>query len=259
MSTKIAKFREELETAYDFDPQDPMLGIRAEELSGTEISRRTVLKLLAASGLIGYLPRLLKPVPAIAQGSGGELIVGWSTDKFDNLDPAFINKAIEFQVASNIFNGLTHIDHDLIPRGDLAESWEVSSDGLQWIFHLRRGVKFHNGTTFDADDVLFTYNRTLDPAVGSLHKGVLDPIKQLEKLDQYTVRFTLKQPSASFLMKVLERSSGRAMTIVNQEAIEKLGKGYNITPIGTGAFRVVEHKQGDRLILERFADYFVEG
>jgi ABC-type transport system substrate-binding protein len=259
MSNASEKFDEELQAAFDFDPADPMLGLRAEELHSAQITRRTALKLLAATGLLLKFPQLVGPHQALAQGKGGELIVGWNTDKFDNLDPAFMNKAIEFQVGSNIFNGLTHIDKDLVPRGDLAESWEVSPDGLQWTFRLRRGVKFHNGTAFDADDVLFTYNRTLDPAVASIHKGVLEPVQQVEKLDTHTVRFLLKRPSAAFLMKILERSSGRAMTIVNQEAITTLGKDYNITPIGTGAFRVAEHKPGDRLVLERFADYFVQG
>lgn len=252
---------EDLKWALDFDPRDPRLGLSWEDLSSDRITRRETLRLLIAAGAVQYLAPLLNPTPALAQGRpGGELTAAWDVRDFTNLDPAFINMAVQFQVTSNILGGLTHIDASLIPRPDLAESWEVTPDGLTWTFRLRRGVRWHNGDRFTADDVLFTFHRTRDPATGSIHRSVLDPIERLEKLDDFTVRFHMKEPRASFLMKTTERSSGRALTIVNRRAIAELGRdGHNRRPVGTGPFRIVEHRFGERLSLEKFPDYYVSG
>ena len=82
-------------------------------------------------------------------------------------------------------------------------------------------------------------------------------VKSLEKLSDFEVKFTLKQPQASFLTKALERASGRAMTIVSRGAIEKLGLAqYGLTPVGTGAYKVTEHELGGPVVLEKFENYF---
>lgn len=226
------------------------------------MSRRTALRLMAATGTWGVTHALaLGPRRAFAQRRGSEeLVAGWNLDQIEQLDPAFITGTENMQVATNIFSGLIYADHDLAPRGDLAESWEVAKGGQEWTFQLRQGVKFHDGSPFTADDVLFTYNRTNDPNVGSTHRQQLSEIEKVEKLGDYQVRFTLKSPSAAFLMAALSRFPGRAMAIVSRTALEKMGKQqYGVTPVGTGPFRVVEHQVGTKLVLERFDDYFLEG
>jgi ABC-type transport system substrate-binding protein len=254
-------WREDLAWAVDFDPKDPRLGMNWEDLSSHRISRRTMMRLVIATGAVGYLAPLLRPAPALAQGApGGELKAAWGVREFTNLDPSYINQVVQFQVTSNVLGGLTHIDAGLIPRSDLAESWEVSSDGLTWTFRLRRNVRWHNGDRFTADDVLFTFNRTRDPATGSLHRSILDPVDRLVKVDDFTVRVFMKEPRASFLIKTTERSSGRALTIVNRRAIAEMGReGYTRRPIGTGPFRITEHRLGERIVLEKFSDYYVSG
>ena len=161
-----------------------------------------------------------------------------------------------FQVSSNVLSGLTHIDADLVSRGDLAESWEVFSGGTEYVFKLRQGVTFHNGDSFTADDVLYTYNRSKNPD-NSIHSRVLNNVQSVEKVDSHTVRFKLGKPQASFLTKTLERASGRAMTIVSQGAIESMGTAqYGLTPVGTGPFKVTEHTLGQGVVLEKFENYY---
>ncbi|MFT5893453.1 MAG: peptide/nickel transport system substrate-binding protein [bacterium] len=246
--------------AHDFDPKDPLFGLTRDEMSGPMLTRRATLRLLAAGGVL-TMAHLLPGTGATrivqAAGTGGTLRCGWSgVAEIVTLDPAKINQVLQFQVASNIYSGLTHIDSNLVAQGDLAESWEVSEDGTIYTFKLREGVTFHNGDAFTADDVLFTFNRSKDPEQ-SIHSKVLANVANLEKLNDLEVRFTLNKPQASFLPKALERASGRAMTIVSRGGLESLGLSqYGLTPIGTGPFKVTEHQLGQGVVLEKFENYF---
>ena len=253
-----ARIQDEFREAHDFDPRDPLFGLSPKSLGGPQLSRRTVLRLLAAAGTLSLthlLPRASRT--ATAQAAGGELSAGWAgVGEIRTLDPAQMNQVLQFQITSNVLSGLTHINADLIAEGDLAMDWSVSDDGLVWTFNLRKGVTFHNGDAFTADDVLFTYNRSKDPNQ-SIHSRVLDNVQSLEKVDDHTVVFTLAAPQASFLTKTLERASGRAMTIVSRGGLEQLGpEQYGLTPVGTGPFRVVEHQLGQAVVLEKFANYY---
>jgi ABC-type transport system substrate-binding protein len=259
---------EEHRRAHDFDPRDPLFGLSKRELSGPRLSRRTVLRLMAAAGTLTVAQVMVActapssgatageaAAPAVA--SGGELVAGWAgVAEIQTLDPAQINQVLQFQIASNVLSGLTHIDASLTAQGDLAADWTVSDDGLEWTFNLREGVTWHDGAPFTADDVIFTYNRSKDPAQ-SIHSAVIANILDCQKVDDLTVKLILEKPQASLLTKTLERSSGRAMTIVSQKAIDELGlEQYGLTPVGTGPFRVTEHQLGQGVVIERFADYY---
>jgi len=278
------RIQEELRWAYDFDRKDPLFGLSRSELSGPKLSRRTVLRLLAAAGMLTAAELLIgcqptpteeakvvatpeekkdtptpeeKPTPTPEPEKGGELVAGWAgTGEITTLDPAQINQVLQFQITSMVLGGLTHINPDLIAEGDLAEDWEVSADGLEWTFYLRQGVTFHNGDPFTADDVVFTYNRSKDPEK-SIHSAILTNVTECQKVDDHTVKFILEKPQASFLTKTTERASGRALTIVNKRALEEMGlEQYGLTPIGTGPFKVVEHQLGQGVVIERFEDYW---
>lgn len=259
-----ARVQDEYDRAYDYDRNDPLFGLTTQELSGPKLSRRAFLRLTAASGgalslahLMGAAGILLPEPARVAAQSGGEMTAGWAgTAEITTLDPAQINQVLQFQVSSNVLGGLTHINADLVAEGDLATDWTVSDDGLEWTFNLREGVTWHNGDPFTADDVVFTYNRSKDPEQ-SIHSGNLVNVLDLVKVDDLTVKLTLENPQASLLVKTLERSSGRAMTIVNQNAIEEMGLDqYGLTPVGTGPFMVTEHQLGQSLVLEAFPDYY---
>jgi len=249
----------EIDDAKQFDAGDPLFGLTVEELSGPRLSRRTVLRLMAAAGLLSTV-RLAPGLRglAYAQGaSGGHLKAGWAgTGEITTLDPAQIDQVLEFQIASNVLGGLTHINPKLVAEGDLAESWTVTSDGLHYTFKLRQGVTFHNGDPFTADDVIFTYNRSKDPKQ-SIQSSVLAGVDSVDKLDDHTVRFNLKAPQASFLVKVTERSSGRALAIVNQRALKEMGAAaYGLKPVGTGPFMVTAHQLGQGVELAKFDKYY---
>ena len=259
-----ARVEEEYSRAHDFDPQDPLFGLTTDELSGPQLSRRSFLRLVAASGgslsvahVLGAAGVVLPSAARVAAQSGGHLICGWAgTAEITTLDPAVINAVLQFQVASNVMSGLTHINADLVAEGDLATDWSVSDDGLVWTFNLREGVTWHNGDNFSAADVVYTYNRSKNPE-NSIHSGNLINVLDVVALDDFTVELTLARPQASLLVKTLERSSGRAMTIVNGSAIESMGlQEYGLKPIGTGPFRVTEHQLGQGVVLERFNDYY---
>ncbi len=248
-----------LDDATDFDPRDPMFGLSRDEMSGPQLSRRATLRLLAASGALTaahLVPGLGNR--AMAQGAaGGTLTCGWAgVAEIQTLDPAQIGQVLQFQIMSNVLSGLMHIDSALVAQGDLAENWEVSADGKEYVFKLREGVTFHNGDAFSADDVLYTFERSSDPEK-SIHSKVIANVASLEKLNDLEVKFTLKNPQASFLTKALERSSGRAMTIVSKGALESMGDAaYGLAPVGTGPFRVTEHQLGQGVVLEKFENYY---
>jgi len=254
-----SRIKQELEDAHDFDPRDPLFGLSKTDLSGPRLKRRAMLRLMAASGTLAawHLIPGAGTSPAQAQSAGGTLTCGWAgIGEILTLDPAQINQVLQFQIASNVLSGLMHINADLVAEGDLAEDWRVSDDGTKYTFNLRQGVTFHNGDAFDADDVLFTYARSKDPEQ-SFHSRVLANVVAVDKIDAHTVQFTLAQPQASFLGKTLERSSGRAMTIVSRGALDQMGTAqYGLTPVGTGPFRVTEHQLGQGVVLEKFADYY---
>jgi ABC-type transport system substrate-binding protein len=254
-----AQIGSDLKDAYDFDPRDPLHGLSKAQLSGPRLERRTVLRLMAAAGTLTamHLVPGLGPRRPLAQEQGGTLQGGWSgVSEIRTLDPARIDQVEQFQITSNVLSGLTHIDGEFVAQPDLASDWTVSDDGTEYTFHLREGVTFHNGDPFTADDVIFTYNRSKDPAQ-SIHTQVLVNVVGAEAVDPLTVRFKLARPQASFLVKTTERSSGRALTIVNRRALEEMGEAqYGLTPVGTGPFRVVDHSLGQPVTLEAFENYY---
>ena len=93
---------------------------------------------------------------------------------------------LQFQISSNVLSGLTHINPELAAEGDLAEDWSVSDDGKEWTFRLREGLTFHNGDPFTAEDVVFTYNRSKDPAK-SIHSAVIANVVDVVADDAHTV------------------------------------------------------------------------
>ncbi|MBM1815543.1 ABC transporter substrate-binding protein [Pseudosulfitobacter pseudonitzschiae] len=156
--------------------------------------------------------------------------------------------AIDSVLYSNVFEGLTRFmgDGSIVPG--LAESWEISDDGLTYTFKLHDGVTFHDGTTMDAEDVKFSLDRARAEDSVNAQKALYTGIADVEVIDPLTVKLTLSEPNGSLLFNL---AWGDAV-IVAPESIENIKQ----TPIGTGAFKFVNWVQGDKIELERNDAYW---
>jgi ABC-type transport system substrate-binding protein len=190
---------------------------------------------------------------------GGHLKLGNRVTEFTNLNPPTVNQVIQFSITAEVLSGLVQLDPDLNPQPDLAESWSVSSDLLTYTFKLRENAKYHTGRPVTADDWVFTYEHQLDPATQSLHTKGLEGVSTPVKIDDYTLEISSAFPRASFLTKVVERASGRVMTLSDKETIAEIGEGgFNRMPVGAGPFRITDHVFGERLEMEAARDTYYD-
>lgn len=202
---------------------------------------------------LGYLalPRTTVLVPA----AGGTYVEGLAGQ------PQYLNPVlsqyndVDRDLCALIFNGLTDINEkgEIVP--DLALGWEVSEDGLTYTFHLRRGVRWHDGQVFTADDVVFTIRTMQDPDYqGVPYLAELWRSVSVQKLDDYTVLFTLREPYAPFM-------DYTSIGILPAHLLEKVAatdlprSSFNTHPVGTGPFRVVEVTK-EQITLEAYVDYY---
>jgi len=166
-----------------------------------------------------------------------------------NLDPtAGAAQAIDSVVYSNIFEGLTRFMSDGSVVPGLAESWEISEDGLVYTFHLHSGVTFHDGTTMDAEDVKFSLDRARAEDSTNAQKALFASIAEVTVIDPLTVQITLSEPNGSLLFNL---AWGDAV-IVAPESIADAAT----HPVGTGAFMFQDWVQGDHIDIVRNPNYW---
>ncbi|MCD7061363.1 ABC transporter substrate-binding protein [Pelagibacterium xiamenense] len=155
-------------------------------------------------------------------------------------------------VQGNIYEALTAIDRDLNVVPGLAESWDVSEDGLTYTFHLREGVTFHDGSEMTAEDVAASIRRVQSETVASPLASRVSPITGIEVVDPQTVRFTLDAPFAPIL------SSLSSIAIVPAEMEEDVDS-LQQTPVGTGPFHFEDWQPNGYIALSSFEDYHEDG
>lgn len=169
------------------------------------------------------------------------------------LIPFFADDVSSSTICSLVYNGLTKVDKDLNVATDLAERWEVLDGGLTIIFYLRKGVRWHDGVPFTAEDVRFTFETILDPKIGCPYISGFTDIKAIRVIDPHTVRFEYKQPYAPALLKL-------GMGIIPKHLFENekdiRNSPYARAPVGTGPYRFAKWKTHQYIVLEANPDYF---
>ncbi len=149
------------------------------------------------------------------------------------LDPHLSNGIQAWHVVGNLFSSLLTIDAQLNYIPDLAESWDVLEDGKVYVFHLRKGVKFHDGTDFDAEVVRWNYQRIIDPEEKALDAPLYSVVEAVEALDAHTVQFTLKHPSMTLLPTIAANRTGFLQ--MSPASYKQWGKEeVRMHPVGTG-------------------------
>jgi peptide/nickel transport system substrate-binding protein len=206
---------------------------------------------------------------------GGQLVIGVGGDA-SYLNPVVASDGASYKYNWLIFDGLVELDENLKIKPLLAQTWDISPDGLSYTFHLNPKAKWHDGQPVTADDVAFTFYKLLDPTTQTQNRAFFDALvgfpeltdpknpkkpeelakKPIEVIDPATVKFNLRYPYAPFLSVLVSPRGG----IVPKHVLE--GKdinkdAFNQKPVGSGPFKVVEWKKDNRLVLEANPDYFL--
>ncbi|MCH8183498.1 MAG: ABC transporter substrate-binding protein [Proteobacteria bacterium] len=250
----------------------PLVPELLDQVKKGEMTRREFVRtaaLLGVSAGAAYAMVGARPRQAAAQTKkmGGHLRVGMNV--MEITDPATFDWTQKGNGARQITEGLVRIGNDNVSRPYLAESWEASDDLKTWTFKLRKGVKWSNGDTFNADDLIFNVDRWLDPATGSSNQSRLSSMTttvdtgktddkgkaitrtsktegSVERVDDYTVRLHLNVAT----LQMPESFGDYPALIVNRRYSDD-GGDLSKNPVGTGPYRLVEHSVGEKIVLEK--------
>jgi peptide/nickel transport system substrate-binding protein len=217
-------------------------------------TRREVMSWLIAGGATiaaaGSIVSSATNALAATPKRGGKII--YAADLHgpsDTLDPGLNTSNIDYIRGRSMYNSLCQINDDLSTRPELAEEYSANSDNTEWTFKLRKGVKFHDGSPFTADDVVYTMNRHYGEKSTSTAKPLVADVTEWKKIDSHTVKAILSGPSAD-LPVILGTPQFKMI---------KAGTTDFQNPVGTGPFKLKEFKPGLRTRHVRNEDYWREG
>ncbi len=201
-----------------------------------------------------------KDVVDIAVGDGGkapsygDAIVIGSIGDISGLIPNITSDSASRDIGDFIYDGLVRYDKNLEIEGVLAESWEIKEGGLKIVFHLRKDVKWHDGEPFTSKDVLFTYKFMIDPRTPTAYAESFLQVKNAYAPDPYTFIVEYEKPYAPALgswgLYILPEHRLR-------DTEDPIKSEQNRNPVGTGAYKFVEWKPAERVVLESNHDYFL--
>ena len=243
--------------------------LRKENINRREFVRNAALLGVSATTAYAMAAKItgepLVPKAKAADGKGGVLRV--ATRVQEMTDPSTFDWIPKSNVARQVVEYLTITGSDNVTRPYLAEKWEASDDLKTWTFHLRKGIKWSNGDDFGADDVVFNFERWLDPATGSSNIGLFasmtdeaaDGTKSMtagaiEKVDDHTVRLNLNRAE----LAIPENLYNYPTAIVHRRFSEE-GGDLSANPVGTGPYELAEFRVGDAAILKKRQDGYWGG
>ena len=182
---------------------------------------------------------------------GGTLRVTLFSDN-TTLDPPLLLSTTDIITTQTVYDNLVMIQPDLSLKPELATSWEANDDLTSYTFKLRKGVKFHHGKDFKAEDVVYSFNRLLDPEIDSPARTTMEIIENMEVLDDYTIRFDLASASA-FFPETMSIYQAR-ITPSDIDPARLVSEAF-----GTGPFMLTEYLPGERTVMVRNPNYWEDG
>ncbi|MGM0495961.1 MAG: ABC transporter substrate-binding protein [Bacillota bacterium] len=189
----------------------------------------------------------------VAFAENSTVTVGLDSEP-SKLNPINYEDFVTYNILSNIHDPLIGIDEEgnFTTEGAVLEDYSIIEDGKEFIFNVREGITFHNGDKLTAKDVKFTYESLLDEELASPHRNYYEDIEEIELIDEYTLKITLSEPNVVFMATARLRDA-----VLPKNYIEEVGwDGYEENPIGSGPYKFVENRQGEKIILKAFEDYW---
>jgi glutathione transport system substrate-binding protein len=209
------------------------------------------LKLVGLLSLGSFLVLFGLSLPALAGQAERVITIAQYADA-DRLDPQDTNDNASYSVEKPIIEGLIGFNEKMEQIPQLAERWDASPDARIYTFYLRKGVKFHDGTPFNAAAVKANFDRVRNPENKLRRYTLYKIISQIDVLDEYTVRFTLAEPFGAMIATFAHPAGG----ISSPAAVQKYGKDYMKNPVGTGPYKFAEWVPNDHITLIKNPDYW---
>ena len=226
-----------------------MINLNLFNLKKGEIIVLKLFKTIASTGLI-----LLGLSTAAMAATPKDVLVVAQIAEPKSMDPATVTAVNDFRILMNVYDGLVRYkDGTLEIEPSLAKSWDISDDGKVYTFQLRKGVKFHDGTDFNAEAVKFNFDRMLvkdHPQAGTGPFPLsffFSAIKETTVKGSHTVSFRMDDPYAPLLSNLAYPTG----LIISPSAVKKHGKDVGRNPAGTGAFKFREWKSNQHVIIDR--------
>lgn len=216
--------------------------------------------ILAGCGSGGGQPSGTQPTPqsppptAAAPKTDAVINIALNADP-PKLDPHQSTALVDRQVFTSLFDKLVEIDKDLKFVPMLADKWQISDDGKTYTFNLHTGVKFHDGTDFNADAVVYNFERMRDPKLNSPRLAEIKDVDKVTAVDPATVKVELKKPFSGFLAILADRAG----MMVSPTAAKAAGVDFLNNPVGTGPFKFKERIKGDSITLVKNESYWQQG
>ncbi|HZW99806.1 MAG TPA: ABC transporter substrate-binding protein [Trueperaceae bacterium] len=208
------------------------------------MARQSIIALAAVLAISGA---------AFAQQSGGTLSAAWNQEPV-GFDPHIVSAVSSHQILTNVVDNLVTLDEQQNIVPELAESWEVSEDGLTLTFNLREGVQFSNGKALEAAHFKAVFDRILDPDTGSGNAWRMAGVESVEAPDTRTLVLNLSAPTPGLLGHL---AVSKALGVFDPASIED--GTVNTRPIGTGPFMISDFQPGTRVLLEKNPNYWRDG